>query len=79
LIEAGLAPAALAEAHLLLARLLVTLRLVSPLSAEPPPASRAVVARACGTDGWEELLAAYAGARQTVGELWGEIVKAARC
>ena len=76
LAAAGLVPPGTEEAHRLLTRMLVTLRLVSPDSAEPPPASRDLVARACGTHGWEELLAAHADARQTVRELWGAVTKA---
>jgi len=70
LIAAGLVPPGIVEAHRLLARLLVTLRLVSPDSAEPPEASRALVARACGMEGWEELLAAHGEARQRILSLW---------
>ncbi len=75
LAEAGLVPPGIAGAHRLLTRMLVTLRLVSPDSAEPPPASRDLVARACGTGGWEELLAAHEDARQMVSELWSAVTK----
>jgi glutamate-ammonia-ligase adenylyltransferase len=73
---AGIVPPTAAAAHLLLTRMLVTLRLVAPDSAEPAPASRALVARVCGTEGWEELLAAHGDARQSVSELWGAVAKA---
>ena len=73
LIEAGLIPPETAAAHRLLVRMLITLRLVSPDSAEPPPASRGLVARACGTGSWEELLAAHEDARQTVSRLWDRV------
>ena len=73
LIEAGLAPPELAGAHRLLVHMLITLRLVSPDSAEPPAASRVLVARACGTASWEELLAAHAEARQIVRDLWDRV------
>jgi glutamate-ammonia-ligase adenylyltransferase len=76
LVEAKLVPPDVAGAHRLLVRMLITLRLVSPDSAEPPPASRDLVARACGTDGWEELLAAHEDARQIVGRLWGAVTRA---
>jgi len=72
----GLIPPEIAAAHLLLTRMLVTLRLVAPDSTEPPAASRALVAKACGTGGWEELLAAHADARQSISELWAAIAKA---
>jgi glutamate-ammonia-ligase adenylyltransferase len=76
LIAEGLVPPGIAAAHLLLTRMLVTLRLVAPDSAEPAPASRALVARACGTGGWEELLAAHDDARQSIAELWGAVARA---
>jgi glutamate-ammonia-ligase adenylyltransferase len=76
LTEAGLVPPEVAGAHRLLVRMLISLRLVSPDSAEPPPASRDLVARACGTEGWEELLAAHEDARQIVGRLWDAVKKA---
>jgi glutamate-ammonia-ligase adenylyltransferase len=70
LIEEGLVPPEIADAHRLLVRMLVTLRLVAPDSTEPAPASRALVARACRTEGWEELLAAHEAARQSIKEMW---------
>jgi glutamate-ammonia-ligase adenylyltransferase len=57
----------------LLTRMLVTFRLVSPSSAEPPPASRGLVAKACGAADWAALLAAHDEARQRVFELWREV------
>ncbi len=75
LVEQGLIPPEIADAHRLLVRLLVTLRLVAPDSAEPAPASRALVARACRTDGWEELLAAHEEARQSISALWREVTE----
>jgi glutamate-ammonia-ligase adenylyltransferase len=53
--------------------MLVTFRLVSPQSGEPAPASRALVARACGLEDWEALLAAYGEAREQVAALWAEV------
>ncbi|HEY5713291.1 MAG TPA: bifunctional [glutamine synthetase] adenylyltransferase/[glutamine synthetase]-adenylyl-L-tyrosine phosphorylase [Allosphingosinicella sp.] len=57
----------------LLTRILVILRLVSPSSAIPPEASRALVARACGLDDWDALRAAHDDARATVRRLWLEV------
>jgi len=75
LIEKGLLPPEFADAHGVLARLLVTTRLVAPDAAEPPiAATRALIARACGAEDWEGLLAAYAQARQTVSKQWRQIV-----
>jgi len=76
LIGEGLVPPEIAAAHVLLTRMLVTLRLVAPDSGEPAPASRDLVARVCGTGGWEELLAAHDDARQSIRELWGAVAKA---
>lgn len=73
LVAAGHVDPQIAEAHRLLTRMLVTFRLVSPTSAEPPEASRRLVARACGLETWEELLAAHADARQRVLKFWRDI------
>jgi glutamate-ammonia-ligase adenylyltransferase len=61
------------DAHRLLTRMLVTLRLVSPSSAEPAPASRRLVARACGHEDWDSLLAAHDAARHSILELWRDV------
>jgi glutamate-ammonia-ligase adenylyltransferase len=70
LVADGLLPAEIADAYRLLARMLVVLRLVSPQSAEPAEASRALVARACGAEDWNGLLADHERARQRISELW---------
>ena len=57
----------------LLTRMLVTFRLVSPSSAEPPVATRPLVAAACGLEDWDELLAAHARARQSISALWRSV------
>jgi [glutamine synthetase] adenylyltransferase / [glutamine synthetase]-adenylyl-L-tyrosine phosphorylase len=74
LIAAGLLPLELASAHDVLTRLLVMLRLVAPDTREPSPATKALVARTCGFDGWDALLEGYAQARQSVGDYWARIV-----
>lgn len=71
LVAAGHLDPGFAEAHDILTRLLVTLRLAG---ADPAPASQALVARACGYGDWTELLAAYDGARQSVDAQWARIV-----
>ena len=73
--RAGLVPSELVEAHDLLTRLLVSLRLVAPDTGELPDAARAVlVANALGGEGdWEVLLAALDKARHAVAEAWAEI------
>ena len=73
LIAAGHVPAEAQEHYRLLHDLLVVLRLVSPSSAEPPEASRALVASACGAADWDELLARYETARQSVSRLWRSV------
>lgn len=66
----GLLAPDVVQAHQLLTRMLVIFRLVSPASDEPAEASHGLVARACGFDDWQALLAAYDEARQTVSTLW---------
>jgi [glutamine synthetase] adenylyltransferase / [glutamine synthetase]-adenylyl-L-tyrosine phosphorylase len=73
LIAEGLVPAEIEQAHYLLARMLITLRLVSPTSAEPPPASRELVARACRHETWDALLAAHDAARHSILTLWRDV------
>lgn len=74
LIAAELAPPEFATAHDIMARLLVTLRLVAPDAQEPPLPTRALIARACNFDSWDALLEGYAQARQGVREQWARIV-----
>jgi len=74
LIDGGLLPEALRPAYELLARLLVTLRLISPDAQEPSPAARDALVRACGLPDWPALLAALDEARQSVRQAWGAIV-----
>jgi glutamate-ammonia-ligase adenylyltransferase len=69
----GLVGAEIDPALRLLTSILVMFRLVSPSSAEPPPATRPVVARACGLPDWEALLAAHDMARQRVSALWQSV------
>ncbi|HEX8214559.1 MAG TPA: bifunctional [glutamine synthetase] adenylyltransferase/[glutamine synthetase]-adenylyl-L-tyrosine phosphorylase [Allosphingosinicella sp.] len=73
LVAEGHAPQEMIEAHRLLTRMLVTLRLVSPASAEPPPASQRLVASACGLEQWDELLAAHDDARHRVLTFWRDV------
>jgi len=69
----GLVPAGLADAHDLLARLLIVLRLVAPDGAEPADATRALVAAALGLADWTAVLASLEGARQEVARAWGAV------
>ena len=73
LIADGLVRPDILDAYRLLARMLVTLRLVSPSSAEPAAASRGLVAKACGLEDWNSLLAAHDAARHSILELWRDV------
>ncbi|WP_238147113.1 bifunctional [glutamine synthetase] adenylyltransferase/[glutamine synthetase]-adenylyl-L-tyrosine phosphorylase [Rhizorhabdus dicambivorans] len=70
LADQGLIDPQLVPAHELMTRMLVTLRLVSPASAEPPEASKPLVARTCGQADWETLVKAYESARALVSKEW---------
>lgn len=69
----GLIDPAVIPAHELLTRMLVTLRLVSPASAEPPEASKLLVARTCGEGDWESLVKAYERARTLIAGEWRRV------
>ncbi|WP_299329173.1 bifunctional [glutamine synthetase] adenylyltransferase/[glutamine synthetase]-adenylyl-L-tyrosine phosphorylase [Parasphingopyxis sp.] len=70
LVEAGLLDPGFADAHDLLTRMLVTLRLVAPSSQSIAEASLALVAERCGAENWDALVADYDGARQCVSSEW---------
>ncbi|MCW1383237.1 bifunctional [glutamine synthetase] adenylyltransferase/[glutamine synthetase]-adenylyl-L-tyrosine phosphorylase [Novosphingobium sp. KCTC 2891] len=70
---AGLLPPGLREAHDLMARLLVVVRLVAPDGLFPPEASRGIVAAACGLAHWGELLDAVTAMRQRVAAAWAAV------
>ncbi len=72
LADAGLIDAALDVDMRLLLRMLVILRLVAH-GGEPAPASRALVAEACGQPDWDALLEAQAAARQRIASFWQEV------
>jgi len=71
--EADLLAAGFGNAFALLTRMLITLRLVSPDSSEPPQASRALVAQRCGHDDWDGLMAAYDAARGLIAREWRRV------
>jgi [glutamine synthetase] adenylyltransferase / [glutamine synthetase]-adenylyl-L-tyrosine phosphorylase len=73
LVAAGRVEPALGAAHDLLTRLIVTLRLVAPAMTFPAEATQAIVARACGADHWNDLLARVEEARQCVRHHWQQI------
>nr|WP_047166483.1 bifunctional [glutamine synthetase] adenylyltransferase/[glutamine synthetase]-adenylyl-L-tyrosine phosphorylase [Sphingomonas sp. Y57] len=73
LADQGLLDPAVIPAHELLTRMLVTLRLVSPASTEPPIASQELVARTCGQSNWSSLVKAYETARALIGGEWKRV------
>lgn len=70
---AGLLARGFGDAHALLTSMLITLRLVAPDSAEPPEASRRLVAERCGQRCWGDLLDAYAAARALIAREWRRV------
>jgi len=73
LIGQGLLSRALRQAHDLLTRLLVTLRLVAPDGVVEAPASQALVAAALGLAGWDEVVARLGSVRQEVEAEWARV------
>ena len=73
LARAGLVEPAVIDAHHLLTRMLVMIRLVAPGEIKPTAATWALVAAACGCADHQELLARHAAARQCVAELWTRV------
>ena len=69
----GLAPAGVCDAHALLGRMLVMLRLTAPDGEPATPAARQLVASACGEPGWPQLLAAHDAARHEIANWWASI------
>lgn len=67
----------LREAHNVLTRLLVTLRLVSPKMEEPAVATAAIVARACEAANWDALISERTWAQECVSRHWNAVVQLA--
>ena len=65
--------AVICDAHGVLARMLVMLRLTAPEGEPATAAARQVVASACGEPGWPQLLAAHDAARQEIANWWASI------
>ena len=68
--QAGLVPSSLRAAHGVLGRFLIAARLLAPDAETPPPAARAVLAKACGCDDWNAVLTALSEARRAVAACW---------
>jgi glutamate-ammonia-ligase adenylyltransferase len=73
----GLLPPSLHQAHDLLMRMLVTMRLVAPDAALPDPATRAVIVRALHTEDWAGAVASFDAVRQEVAACWARIAAGA--
>jgi glutamate-ammonia-ligase adenylyltransferase len=63
----------IAGAQRLLTQMLVTIRLVAPQTTSPSEESCELMARACGSESWSELLARHDEARQSVSALWARV------
>jgi [glutamine synthetase] adenylyltransferase / [glutamine synthetase]-adenylyl-L-tyrosine phosphorylase len=72
LIQAGHLPAGLVEAHALLTRMLVTIRLVAPDLLVPDAATCALIARACGKPDWTTLMTALEEVTSDVARAWAD-------
>ncbi len=66
LVAADIAPAAISNAYAVLARMLVALRLMGDHMAVTEPSTQARIARACGADDWDDMLAHYAASRRDI-------------
>ena len=65
------------EAQQLLTRMLVMMRLVAPGKVQPTAESCQLVAEACSSASWDELLARHDAARQSIAALWDSIKQGA--
>lgn len=73
LVAADLMPPAMRGAHDLLARLLVSARLLAPDLQQPANLAARALARACRTESYDALLREFAGAREVVAQGWQEV------
>ncbi len=69
-------PEGFAEAHQLMTRLLLLLRLVAPDLKPPPPATKLLVAQACGTKNWAALMRRLKKAQAVVSAVWVRTISA---
>ncbi len=72
LCESGFAPPTIIEAHAVLTRALVTLRLMAPDLQAPDTATAALIARACGAQSWPLWLDDLNRVRQSVSQFWSQ-------
>jgi glutamate-ammonia-ligase adenylyltransferase len=73
LCEEGLLETKIVDAQNLLTRMLVTIRLIAPQTTTPSDESCRLMAKACGSESWDELLARHEEARQSVLALWERV------
>jgi glutamate-ammonia-ligase adenylyltransferase len=73
LAEAGLVETNVIEAQHLLTEILITIRLIAPETTTPSEESCELMARACGSETWSELLARHDDARQSISALWEKV------
>jgi glutamate-ammonia-ligase adenylyltransferase len=73
----SLVPTNIVDALKLLSRMLVMMRLVAPGDVKPTEETWRLVARACGAESWNELLAEHDAARQSIAALWDSIKQGA--
>ena len=73
LVAHDLIPENVISAQKLLTRILVMMRLVAPGDVKPTAATWQLVAEACGSTSWDELLAQHEAARQSISALWNRI------
>jgi [glutamine synthetase] adenylyltransferase / [glutamine synthetase]-adenylyl-L-tyrosine phosphorylase len=66
-------PHSFGEAYQLFTRFLVTMRLVAPDLGVPTEATQALLARACGCQGWTELLAELETKRHDISSEWRRV------
>ncbi len=73
LADTGLIGPEMQDAHALLTRTLVAVRLMAPSLDLPPDVTRPVIARACGAADWADLLARLETTRHSVAQEWAAI------
>ena len=73
LANAGLIDANIVEAQRLLTQMLVTIRLIAPETTSPSDESCELMARACGSEDWPQLLARHDEARHSISRLWDKV------
>jgi glutamate-ammonia-ligase adenylyltransferase len=73
LVANGFVGTNIVEAQRLLTQMLVTIRLIAPETTTPSEESCELMAKACGSDYWNDLLARHDEARQSVSALWNRV------